>query len=42
MKASKKEKVKMDGGSLRDTIIRIAALVIVVVCIVVGAITGGF
>lgn len=41
-KAPKKEKVKMDGGSLRDTIIRIAALVIVVVCIVVGVITGGF
>ncbi len=41
-KAPKKEKVKMDGGSLRDTIIRIAALVIVVLCIVVGVITGGF
>ncbi len=41
-KAPKREKAKIDGGSLRDTIIRIAALVIVVACIVVGFITGGF
>lgn len=44
-KVVKKEKVKTaktDGGSLRDTVIRIAALVIVAVCIVVGVMTGGF
>ncbi len=47
-KTVKKEKVKTvktaktDGGSLRDTVIRIAALVIVAVCIVVGVMTGGF
>lgn len=44
-KVIKKEKVKTaktDGGSLRDTVIRIAALVIVAACIVVGVMTGGF
>ncbi len=41
-KAPKREKAKIDGGSLRDTIIRIVALVIVVVCVAVGVITGGF
>ncbi len=41
-RAPKKEKVKMDGGTLRDTIIKIVAVVVVLVCIVVGAITGGF
>ncbi len=37
-----KQKAKMDGGALRDTVIRIVALVVVVACIVIGVITGGF